>query len=112
MIAKIAGGVLGAIFVSALILVGVAFLAFAIDISLAPHLGDAWAAVLTAFILLIIPLAAWVVVTIQAAAARKRRNEEVVLGALAMLLKETPLMAIGGAALVGVVSKLMKRRKR
>jgi hypothetical protein len=112
MVARVVAGAIAFLILAAIVFAGVACAALAIDIALTPHLGPAWAAALTALILLMIPTLAWAIVTIRRAFTAQRRAEEALLGALALFMKESPMIALVGAGLFGVASVLLKRWKR
>lgn len=90
---------------------GVGFAAYAVWAALAPQLGDAWAAALVAFLLLVGPLS--VAITL---GMRRRRplfsGEEGLAGIFALLARERPLMLLFGAALLGVAETFLKKKRK
>ena len=94
---------------------GVGALAFAIWTGLTPALGEAWAAALTALILLIAPLTAALVLGIP---RRKPKGilggiggEEAAAAMLTGIVKDRPFLLLLGAALLGAADAFFKRRK-
>ena len=91
---------------------GVGALAFAIWTGLTPSLGEAWAAALTALILLIAPLTAALVLGIP---RRKPKGlhggEEAAAAMLTGIVKDRPFLLLLGAALLGAADAFFKRRK-
>jgi uncharacterized membrane protein len=117
--AKIAGGVLMGIVAVALIFTGVAFAGYAITMALEPSLGIAGAAAIAALIMLFPVLCALVVIAfMQAAAARRKREErskdteEAIISILSFLAGDKPWIAVGGAALVGVLGYFMRSGRK
>ena len=99
--------------------VGVAFAGFAIFAAFVPLVGPALAAAIAALIFLIFPIVLCFVL-----ARRGRRKwpdafkegaatpENVALAYLAALAKDRPLIAVFFAALVGVASALLRKKKK
>jgi len=110
--ARTAAGVVALLILGAITLVGVACAAAAIDLALAPAVGPAWAAAIAAFILLIVPVTLWIVLAIKGAGRAPKEGEEAILLAFASLAKNSPWMALIGAALYGAADVLIRRPKR
>ena len=101
-----------------LVCVGVALAGFAIFAAFAPLVGPALAAAIAAFIFLVVPIAGCLIL-----AQRGRRKwpdafregaatpENVALAYLAALAKDRPLIAVMCAALVGVASAFIRKKK-
>jgi LPXTG-motif cell wall-anchored protein len=109
--ARTAAGAVAFLILAALTLVGVACAGLAIDFALAPAVGSAWAAALTAFIMLIAPVTIWIVLAVRGAESGPKEGEEALLRALAALAKGNPIMALLGAGLLGAAGVLLRRRR-
>ena len=115
---KIAAGILLLFGGVALVCVGVALAGFALYAAFVPLVGAAWAAAIAALIFLVFPIALCLVL-----AKRGRRKwpdafregaatpENVALAYLASLAKDRPIIAVLFAALVGVASALLRKKK-
>ena len=112
MFARTAAGAVAFLILGAVTLVGVACAAIAIDLALTPAIGPAWAAAVTAVILLIAPVTFWIVLAVKGANGGPKEGEEVMLKTLASLAKNSPLLALAGAALFGAADALIRRNKR
>jgi hypothetical protein len=116
--AKIVVRAIALIAAAALIWVGIAFAGYAIATALAPSLGIAGGAAIAALVLLLPPVCA-VLTTVAMQGSRRRAHEEsfrdtedTVISILSVLARDRPLMAVMGAALVGVAGVLLRGRKR
>ncbi|HTQ13794.1 MAG TPA: hypothetical protein VMH86_07955 [Rhizomicrobium sp.] len=110
MLARFASKVLFVVIAAGLVWFGTGFAAYALWSALAPELGEAWAAAIVAFLLLVGPLS----VTLALGARRRRRSlleEEGLAGLFTLLARERPLMLLFGAALLGVAEAFLKKRK-
>ncbi|HEY1630242.1 MAG TPA: hypothetical protein VGF56_02955 [Rhizomicrobium sp.] len=94
---------------------GIGALAFAIWTGLSPSMGEAWAAALTALILLIAPLTAVLVLGIP---RRKPKGllggfggEETAAAMLTGIVRDRPFLLLLGAALLGAADAFFKKRK-
>ncbi len=112
MFARTAAGAVALLILGAVTLVGVACAAIAIDLALTPPIGPAWAAAVTAVILLVAPVTLWIVLTIKGARGAPKEGEAAVLQALASLAKDNPMMALVGAAIYGAADVLIRRSRR
>jgi len=111
MIAKAAAGIVLAIIAGAMILVGVAFAAFAIFSALSTPVGIPGAAALTALILLIGPL----LFIFIAALFRPKRQDFVgdafISSALSGLVRDKPLIAMVAAGVLGAAGIFLRRKR-
>ena len=113
MIARAAAAFVALIFLVTLVFVGVCLAAFAIDTALTPPLGVAWAAALTAFILLVIPVVWMISVFLRPRPTpAKFFAEGSVIGAFASLAKDHPIISVATAGLFGIAEAFFKRRKK
>ncbi|MGH6870196.1 MAG: hypothetical protein ACREHE_01710 [Rhizomicrobium sp.] len=110
MVARLASRIILIVIAAGFVWFGVGFAAYAIWAALVPELGEAWAAALVAFLLLVGPLSITLVLGM-----RRRRSildgAEGLGGIFTLLARERPLMLLFGAALLGVVEAFLKRRK-
>lgn len=104
--AKVAAAVVGLLFLASLILVGVFCAAFAIDQAFATLVSTAWAAAITAFLLLFIPLFALLV------ALLRRPRESALMQFLTALSHSSPVVAVLGAGAIGLAESMLKKKKR
>jgi sulfite exporter TauE/SafE len=104
--------VIGILTCAGLIWVGIGFGAFALTTVLAPELGLAGAAAVTAAFLLIGP--AFVVIFYGRRRSTRLREDasETVLSAIASIARERPLLAVLGAALFGAVEVFLKAPRK
>jgi LPXTG-motif cell wall-anchored protein len=111
MIAKAAAGIVLGLIAGAMILVGVAFAAFAIFTALEHPVGVAGAAALTALILLIGPL----LFIFVASMFRPRRQDFVgdafIANIFSGLARDKPLLAMLGAGLLGAAGIFLRKRR-
>jgi hypothetical protein len=108
MVARAISGIILIIAVSALIWLGVGFGGFALWEWLSPHLGTAGAAAIVAFILLLGPISVAATLRLRRPAPR---SDSALLALLAALGREKPIWIALGAALLGVIEAVFKRRK-
>lgn len=124
---KIAAALL--IFVGAAVSVaaGAGFAAYAIFAAFLPIFGTAWAAVMTAAILLLVPALGLIVLSLRARRARKdwietfekaaasnpllKNPDNITLTYLASLAREKPLVAVLLSGLYGAATMLMRDKK-
>jgi hypothetical protein len=104
--AKAAAAVIGLLFLASLIFVGVFCAAFAIDQAFAALVGTAWAAAITAVLLLFVPLFALLVVLL------RRPRESALMQFLTTLSHSSPIVAVLGAGAIGLAESLLKKTKR
>ncbi|MEI9996445.1 MAG: hypothetical protein WDM91_17745 [Rhizomicrobium sp.] len=99
-----------------LLVFGVGFLAYALAAALAPSLGVAGAAAVTGGVL-VAPPVLWAIIVLLLRSAPKPKPAAAPMGGLwtvlfAAIAKETPWIAIAGAALVAAAEIFLSSRKR
>ncbi|HWA31448.1 MAG TPA: hypothetical protein VG867_10125 [Rhizomicrobium sp.] len=104
--AKVAAGIIGLLFLASLILVGVFCAAFAIDQAFATLVSTAWAAAITALILLFVPLFALLIILL------RRPKESPLMQFVTALSHSSPVVAVLGAGAIGIVESLLKKKRR
>jgi len=96
----------------ALVFFGVGLIGFGIAAALSPHVGVAWGDVITGAIFLLPPLIWALALFSSAPRPRARSGMGPVLTALfAALAKETPVVAVVGAALASAAELFLNRNK-
>ena len=118
MLYKIAAGILLLFGGITVVCVGVAFAGYAVFTAFIPLVGTPWAAAIAASIFLIVPIAICFLL-----ASRGRRKwpdgfragastpENVTLAYLAGMAKDKPIVAVLFAALLGVASVFLRKKK-
>lgn len=103
--------ILGILACAGLVWVGIGFAGFALTSALAPHIGLAGAAAVTAAVLLLVPLSVVAVFGRHRSADQTTKGTDSALAAIAALAKERPVMAMIGAALFGAADVLLSGRR-
>jgi len=103
--------ILGILACAGLVWVGVGFAGFALTTALAPHIGLAGAAAVTAAVLLVVSLIVAALFGRRRAAGQSAKGADSALAAIAALAKERPVMAVIGATLFGAAEVLMAGRR-
>jgi glycerol-3-phosphate acyltransferase PlsY len=91
---------------------GIGFAGFALTAALTPSLSLAGAAGVTAVVLLIVPLFVFVAYGGRTAGSPEAKGPENILGAIAQIAKERPLLAMVGAALFGAAEVILNSRRK
>jgi hypothetical protein len=114
--ARVLSSAILALFGAALIFFGIGFLAWAIWMGLTPLVGEAWAAAITALLLLLGPIIAFIALGFR----RRRTIEErasslggasTTLAFVAAMAKDKPLMAVLATGLFAAAEIFLKKRK-
>ena len=95
----------------ALIFFGVGLIEFGIAAALRPHLGEVWSDVVAGAIFLLPPLI-WALTVISTRPPKPSSSLRQIMTALiALLAKETPWIAVAGAALASAADLFLNRNK-
>ena len=111
MAARALAAILALMACAGLVWAGIGFAGFALMSFLTDFVGWPAAAAITAFVFLIVPVGAVVLIGQRVAQARKRRRADAVLAALSRIAAERPIVAVVGAALLGAVEVLLGARR-
>jgi len=103
--------ILGVLACAGFVWVGIGFASFALTTALAPRLGLAGAAAVTAAVLFVMPLTVAILFGRNRPTAQRARGADSALAALAALAKERPVTAMIGAALFGAAEVLLSGRR-
>jgi hypothetical protein len=107
--ARVASSIILLIALAALIWFGLGFAGYAIWAGLTPAVGEAAAAAIAAFALLLVPIIALVVLAMRR--PPRVENEGAAIAIFAAIARSKPLMAVAGAALVALAEIFLKKRK-
>jgi hypothetical protein len=111
--ARIISKLIFVIFGMAMVWIGVGFLGFAIAAGLTPHVGMAWAAAITAAILLVPALLAALFLGRRPPPSKFGLGGETTLFAvISTLVRDKPLLSILGAGLFGALEVWLNRKKK
>jgi hypothetical protein len=110
MFARIGAKLLLAMVGVALIFFGVGFIVLGIATALAPYVGAAWGDVIAGAIFLVPPLI-WALAIASTRPPKPAMPSGIVAALFAALAKETPWIAVVGAALAGATDMFLKRNK-
>jgi hypothetical protein len=110
MFARIGAKLLLAMVGVALIFFGVGFIVLGIATALAPYVGAAWGDVIAGAIFLVPPLI-WALAVASTRPPKPAMSSGLVTALFAALAKETPWIAVVGAALAGATDMFLKRNK-
>ncbi len=110
MFARIGAKLLLAMVGVALIFFGVGFIVLGIATALAPYVGAAWGDVIAGAIFLVPPLI-WALAVACTRPPKPAMSSGLVTALFAVLAKETPWIAVVGAAVAGAADMFLKRNK-
>lgn len=105
------GRILGILACAGFVWVGIGFAGFALTTALAPHIGLAGAAAVAALVLLIVPIIVAALFGRKSPALEGSKRANSALSVIAALAKERPVVAMIGAALLGVTEVLFAKRR-